>query len=72
MNKKMMTHYHDKFHFAKIIHNNGFWVSVEANNQDIAFYLKKFLRNYKKTMDESDNKHLFRIERRRIRIIILK
>jgi hypothetical protein len=55
---------------AKIIGNNGYWVTIETNGEDTAFYLKKFLRTQKRANDQSNP--TYKMEGRRIRIVILE
>lgn len=54
---------------AKIIASNGYWVTIETNSEDTAFYLKKFLRNRKRINDSSN--FAYKMEGKRIRIVIL-
>lgn len=54
---------------AKVVANNGFWVTIETNSEDTAFYLKKFLRNRKRANDITNS--AYKMEGKRIRIVIL-
>jgi hypothetical protein len=56
---------------AKLVANNGYWVTIETNAEDTAFYLKKFLRSRKKTNDLA-NSAAYKMEGKRIRIVILQ
>ena len=56
---------------AKIVHDNKFWVCIEAVTAETAGFLKKYLRNQKRNMDCNQEK-AYKIERRRTRIIIVK
>lgn len=55
---------------AKVVVNNGYWVTIETNAEETAFYLKKFLRSRKKTNDLANS--TYKMEGKRIRIVILQ
>ena len=57
---------------GKIHHYNSFWICVETASEDAANMLKKYLRNEKRNMDESNRKYLYKMDKRRVRIIIAK
>lgn len=55
---------------AKVVAKNSYWVTIETNAEETAFYLKKFLRGRKKTNDLSNS--AYKMEGKRIRIVILQ
>lgn len=62
--------YHHKRTSARIIANNGFWVTIETSSEDHAASLKKYIRSKKRFNDQ--NNASYKVEGRRIRIVILK
>lgn len=57
---------------AKIIASNTYWITIETLTEEIAAQVKKFLRSEKHTMDYKLITVDYKIERRRIRIVIVK
>ena len=57
---------------AKIVHSNIHWVAIETSSEEVASMLKKCLRNEKRNLDLNPAKHNYKIDRRRIRIVIVK
>lgn len=62
--------HHHKRSNAKIIANNGFWVTIETNSEEHAANLKKYIRGKKRINDQNNTS--YKVEGRRIRIVILK
>ena len=55
---------------ARISKENGFWISIETTSPIIACHLKKVLRSTKRNLDQLHSK-TYKIEKRRIRIVVL-
>lgn len=64
-------HLHRNVPSAKVTNHNGFWTTIETNSEHTAALLKKHLRSKKRNLDEAQTKH-YKIEKRRIRIVVLK
>ena len=56
---------------AKVATYNGFWTTIETNSEQTASVLKKHLRSKKRNLDEAQIKN-YKIDKRRIRIVVLK